>query len=72
MDEKGVRRPSATTAMKAPEHGGLLRTDKAVTTCRLPLRYHGVEYNTRKLTKSGHHAHSYRVLEFLNVATRRG
>ena len=40
-DEKGVRRPSATTAMEAPERGGLLGTDKAVTTCRLPLRYRG-------------------------------
>ena len=60
MDEKGVRRPLATTATKAPERGGLQRMNKAVTTCRLPLRYRGVEHNLRQLTKPGHHAHSYR------------
>ena len=47
MGEKGVQRPSATTAMKTLERGGLQRTDKAFTTCRLPLRYRGVEHNPR-------------------------
>ena len=36
-NEKGVRRQSASTAIKTPEHGGLRRTDKAVTTFQLPL-----------------------------------
>ena len=47
----GVRRepnvPSTTTAMKAPECGGLWWMDKTVTTCRLPLRCRGVEHNPR-------------------------
>ena len=43
-DDKGVRRQSTTIAMKALERGGLQGTDKAVTTCRLPQWYHGVEH----------------------------
>ena len=33
-----------TTAMKAPERGGLQGTDRAVTTYRLPQRFRGVEH----------------------------
>ena len=33
-----------TAAMKAPERGGLQETDMAVTTCRLPQWYRGVEH----------------------------
>ena len=50
-DEKGVQCPSTTTAMKASGRGGLQRTDRAVTTCYLPLRYRGVEH-TFQLTLS--------------------
>ena len=35
---------TATTAMKTLEHGGLQGTDSAVTTCRLPQQYGGVEH----------------------------
>ena len=45
--EKGVQRQSATTAMKTPERGGLQETDRAVTICRLPQQYRGVEHNLR-------------------------
>jgi len=41
MDERRVEWQPATTAVKAPKHGGLQRMNRAVTTCRLPLRYCG-------------------------------
>ena len=44
MDERGVQLQPATTAMKTPEHGGLQRMDRAVTTYRLPQRFRGVEH----------------------------
>ena len=43
-DEKGVQRQHANTAMKTPEHGGLQRTDRAVTTNRLPQQLRRVEH----------------------------
>ena len=43
-DERGVQWQPATTAMETPEHGGLQVTDRAVTTCRLPQQFHGVEH----------------------------
>ena len=45
--ERGVQQQPATIAMKTPECGGLQRTDRAVTTCRLPKRYCRVEHNLR-------------------------
>jgi hypothetical protein len=41
-----------TTVMKTPKHGGLQRTDRAVTTCRLPLQFRGVEHNPRYLSST--------------------
>jgi len=67
MDERGVQRQHATTAIKTHERSKLQRTDMAVTTCRLPLRYRGVERNLRKLTKPRHHAYDYRVTYFYRV-----
>jgi hypothetical protein len=49
--QNGVRRGSSwlsTTVMSTPKHGGLQRTDGAVTTCRLPQRYCGVQHNPRQ------------------------
>jgi len=46
-DEKGVQLQSATTAMKIPECSELQMTDRVVTTCRLPLQFHGVEHNPK-------------------------
>jgi hypothetical protein len=48
--QNGMRRGSSglsTTVMKTLECGGLQGTDKAVTTCRLPLQFCGVERNPR-------------------------
>ena len=45
--ERGVQQQPATTAMKTPKCGGLRGTDRAITTSRLPQRFHGVEHNLR-------------------------
>ena len=44
MGGEGSPTAVGTTAMKTPEFGGLQGTDRAVTTCRLPQRFHGLEH----------------------------
>ena len=52
MGREGSPTAVGTTAMKTPECGGLQGTDRAVTTCRLPQRFRGVEHTFKQTLSS--------------------
>ena len=43
-EERQQCKKASLEAKLKQQRGGLRRTDKAVTTCRLPMRYRGVEH----------------------------